>query len=102
MKCPKCAAWSSVLDTRAATDVSTKRRRKCANGHLFITFEVPPRLVRHDDIRVAVDAARKAKERARRDRGIVNSDEPASVLAKRYGISTVRVQTIRREYKETK
>ncbi len=35
MKCPQCAAWSSVKETR-----DIRRRRECANGHLFTTNEI--------------------------------------------------------------
>lgn len=36
MNCPKCDAWSEVLETRKGS----QRRRQCANGHRFSTVEV--------------------------------------------------------------
>lgn len=40
MNCPRCDAWSNVLDTRARDDGHrTERRRQCANGHVFATVE---------------------------------------------------------------
>ena len=35
MKCPMCAAWSNVIETR-----NHRRRRECGNGHRFTTQEV--------------------------------------------------------------
>ena len=41
MKCPTCAAWSDVRDTRPADKGHrTNRRRLCANGHVFRTTEL--------------------------------------------------------------
>lgn len=34
MKCPKCSAWSEVLQTNMP-----RRKRECANGHRFWTRE---------------------------------------------------------------
>lgn len=36
MKCPTCNSTTRVLETRG-----TRRRRECAQGHRFTTFEVP-------------------------------------------------------------
>lgn len=36
MKCPKCQAATSVVETR-----DPKRRRECVNGHRFSTLELP-------------------------------------------------------------
>jgi transcriptional regulator NrdR family protein len=35
VKCPKCNAWTDVLETR-----SPRRKRECANGHRFSTMEL--------------------------------------------------------------
>lgn len=35
MRCPKCNAWTDVLETR-----SPRRKRQCANGHRFTTMEL--------------------------------------------------------------
>ncbi len=41
MKCPKCGAWSSVLETRPIRGgLFLVRRRRCANEHRFTTHEV--------------------------------------------------------------
>jgi len=39
MKCPTCAAWASVKDTRQTPANTTRRRYECANGHGFRTLE---------------------------------------------------------------
>lgn len=49
MKCWHCAAWTEVLETRQVDDGYTlRRRRQCANGHRFDTFEVLPPIYRRD------------------------------------------------------
>lgn len=40
MKCAKCGAESSVLETRAFEHGTTSRRRECLNGHRFHTVEI--------------------------------------------------------------
>jgi len=39
MKCPQCDAWSLILETRSSP-IRYRRRRECANGHLFTTEEL--------------------------------------------------------------
>lgn len=39
MKCPRCGAWTSVLETRTRADGSKRRRYECANLHRFTTVE---------------------------------------------------------------
>lgn len=52
MKCPRCGAWTEVLETRQAADNVTRRRYECANEHRFTTIEllkpgsIPTRYVR--------------------------------------------------------
>lgn len=43
MKCPKCNAWTFVLESRAKDD-ATRRRYECANGHRITTEERPVRV----------------------------------------------------------
>ena len=38
MKCPTCAAWTSVEQTKNLGDF-VERRRRCANNHTFTTEE---------------------------------------------------------------
>ena len=39
MKCPTCGTWTEVLETRARSDGSRRRRYQCANLHRFNTEE---------------------------------------------------------------
>lgn len=40
MKCPECAGWTDIKDTRQNKERTVvTRRRQCANGHLFTTHE---------------------------------------------------------------
>ena len=40
MRCPICGGDSDVLDTRHSRSLVTRRRRACAEGHAFTTYEV--------------------------------------------------------------
>ena len=55
MKCIRCGAWTSVLETRQDGKVgSVRRRRSCANGcKCFATYEISG---------VAYDRLRKAEK----------------------------------------
>lgn len=90
MKCPKCGAWSRVLDTRGA-----QRRRECANLHRFSTVEVLPRLVRHLDVAKAKRAAINNADRWQRDKDILSSSLSSAELAVKHGLSVSRVNVIR-------
>lgn len=39
MRCPKCNAWTRVLQTRVRPDNTKTRRCECANLHRFTTVE---------------------------------------------------------------
>lgn len=39
MKCPRCGAWTEVLQTRTRQDGAKTRRYVCANEHRFTTLE---------------------------------------------------------------
>lgn len=40
MKCPKCGADSSVLESRVFEYETLRRRRECRSGHRFTTVEI--------------------------------------------------------------
>lgn len=79
MKCPHCAAWSSVLDTRGKS-----RRRECANGHRFRTVETVTGLPGNRVQKWARNQAIRADARG-------NSE-----LARVHGVSEARIREIRR------
>ena len=56
MKCWKCGAETSVVETRLREQGLT-RRRKCANGHRFTSVEVTL-----DELKLANSAVFKLKE----------------------------------------
>ena len=39
MNCPICDAWTDIKDTRNK-GTYVQRKRQCANGHTFTTYEV--------------------------------------------------------------
>lgn len=80
MKCPICAAWSNVLDTRGAT-----RRRECGNGHRFKTVE-----------RITGTTARPQKWA--RNLRVVNDPRGASEIARELGITEAAVRYIRKTH----
>lgn len=38
MPCPKCGAWTDIVETRKPEKNVYRRRYVCANGHKFITI----------------------------------------------------------------
>jgi transcriptional regulator NrdR family protein len=40
MNCPRCAAWTSVIETRKLQTNAVYRRLECANSHRFSTYEI--------------------------------------------------------------
>lgn len=59
MKCPRCGAWTDVLETRTRKDGTKHRRYECANEHRFTTIEQ----VKNDLIlRHVPDRANKSQE----------------------------------------
>ena len=49
MNCPRCGAWSSVLETRKTQDGHKRRRYECANLHRFSTLEYSLPMKANDD-----------------------------------------------------
>lgn len=97
MNCPTCGAWSEVTDTRAAPNDMIRRRRACANGHKFATFEVLPQVVRAAAGNAAATARASKASAARwaRDRAIARDTRPATQVAADHGITEARVRQIR-------
>lgn len=99
MRCPKCGAWSEVKETRADDNsFQTRRRRVCANSHLFTTYEVLPPLVRSKaecakTIRRAL-AAIQQWVRGREVAKAVRAGVPSKDLAAQYGISPGYVRKV--------
>lgn len=98
MICPTCGAWSEVSETRSAKQGMIKRRRVCANGHRFSTFEVLPQVVKaagSGNTASTAKAAAASAARWARDRSIARDLRPASQVAKDHGITEARVRQIR-------
>ncbi len=100
MRCPKCGAWSEVKETRADdASFKTKRRRICANKHLFTTYEVlPAALASTRDQRSTIRAARASIAQYRRNQAIVQELRAgASVAAVAYahGLTEARIRQVR-------
>lgn len=97
MKCPTCGAWSEVTETREAANGLTRRARRCANEHRFMTFEVLPQVIKAAGQNVAA-TARAAQDRVarwRRDHAIARDLRPAAQVARDHGITEARVRQIR-------
>ena len=104
MKCPTCAAPSSVAETRmSAEGYVLKRTRLCFNGHRFPTFEVDGAL-KATVYSFATRRERLAALRARATRWARNekikalaaAGEKHEVLALQFGLSPNMVSTIAR------
>jgi transcriptional regulator NrdR family protein len=96
MKCLKCGADSSVLDTRPYKDVLLRRRRKCFNEHIFATYEVHAgNLDKRTLATTARGVAEKSKAWQRKEHVRKNPEKPSLALAVELGITDARVRQIR-------
>ena len=101
MNCAKFGAWSSVAETRKADRGFTLvRRRTCANGHRFTTFEVLAPIYRHRPatVRNTVIAAEARSLRAKRDAAIVAAckTRTQTAVAIEFGVSRPLVSKVLR------
>ncbi|HRY90117.1 MAG TPA: hypothetical protein P5163_20095 [Rubrivivax sp.] len=101
MNCGKCGAWSSVGETRKADRGFTlARRRRCANGHTFTTYEVLAPIYRHRPsvVRKTVIAAEARGLRAKRDAAIVAAckTRTQAAVAIEFGVSRPMVSKVLR------
>lgn len=96
MKCPHCGAWSEVSETRATAD-GMRRRRDCANGHRFTTFEVLPQVLKAAKASPLAStwATPGSARRWARNQAIVADTRPAAEVAREHGITDKRVRQIR-------
>lgn len=95
MNCGKCGAWSSVAETRKVDGgLTLRRRRTCANGHRFTTYEVagPSALPARATIRAATKRATFAKRNALIVRAC--KTRPNTRVAAEFGITEARVRQI--------
>lgn len=97
-----CGAWSTVKETRG-----TKRRRVCANGHLFNTFEVHEFEAKSLEKRranlmrggAAAYAATRTKPEVKAHILIMlRTGDPHTTIAKIIGVSTKTIQKVKREH----
>lgn len=103
MRCPVCGASSEVKETRADdASFKTKRRRICANKHLFTTLEVLPAMLGSTrDQRSAIRAARASIGRFKRNQAIIQALRAgASVasVADAHRLTAVRVRQLRHTF----
>lgn len=101
MKCPTCAAWSNVLDTRDGPHETIRRRRECANGHRFFTFEMLAPARNPGSMQRAIQTVQARRSRWIRDQAIRRNADNLSraelALHHGLGIKTVRdIQAQRR------
>lgn len=86
MNCPKCNAWSRVIQTRLP-----KRVRECGNLHRFTTKEI---LVQtHED---------KKKEQETRQREVAMAEGTIQSVADHYNVDPKTVSLWRKKYRTPK
>lgn len=103
MKCPRCAAWTTVLATRQEGDYILKRTRRCANEcKPFVTREILANV--HGQMRRRLgDAHRTAERRAllyKRNKWIADALAKGTLtgrqIAAEVGVSESLVSLIKR------
>lgn len=85
MNCPKCDAWTRVIQTRLS-----RRVRECGNLHRFTTEEVL--IYIHDD---------KKKEQEDRRREVANAEGTIQNVADYYNVDPKTVTVWRKKYRNT-
>lgn len=96
MKCPVCGAWSEVLDTREGQNESTKRRRRCGNGHRFTTLEVHPTVLHMQAVEATARAISKRRALWKRDQAIRADNRLQHIIAADYGLRREAINRIKR------
>ena len=86
MKCPKCNAWTRVVETRGSFRV-----RECGNLHRFTTEEVF--VIDHED-------RKKMQEEKRRE--VAMAEGTIQSVATRYNVSDHSVIVWRKKYRTPK
>ena len=83
MKCPKCKAWTRVLETR-----SQYRVRECGNLHRFKTEELP-----------VIDFEERKKQQEDLRREVANAQGTHQSVAEKYGVCIQSVVNWRKKYR---
>lgn len=97
MMCPECGAWlHKVLETRQHPDEMIVRRRECANGHRFSTWEVHPTVVHKGSNLATQRAIRERRTLWQRDKQIRADTRPLKEIAATWGMTREHVVKIRR------
>ena len=101
MKCPTCGAWSNVLDTRDGPHETTKRRRECANGHRFYTFEMLAPARNPGSMQRAVKTVQSQRARWQRNQQIRRNPDglTRAEMALQMGLTEGAVRDIQHGYK---
>lgn len=100
MKCPTCAAWSGVLETRQQPDNTTRRRHRCANNcppfWTVQVLEATYTAAKHRNRAVQATNARRQAQRKRDEciRAWFAAGESRDVIGARFGITASRVWQI--------
>jgi hypothetical protein len=98
MNCQQCGAWSKVLDTRIFFKHLLQRRRQCANGHKFKTYEVfVGNLDRRTLPAVAAGMRRATAAWNRKEFVRKHPGDTAAWLSSMLGISQTRVKQLKKE-----
>jgi DNA-directed RNA polymerase sigma subunit (sigma70/sigma32) len=96
MRCLKCGAATSVLETREYKGLFLRRSRQCHNEHKFASYEVHAGALDKRQILSALAGQSAREKSARRARAVLrNPGKSAAELAGVLGISATRVRQIR-------
>lgn len=98
MKCPKCGAASSVLDTRVYKTVMLVRRRQCFNEcRTFKTYEVFAGNLDKSTLNTTASGhAKRVQAHSRKQTVLRQPNKTPRQLAEELGISEDRARKIRR------
>lgn len=95
MRCMHCDQDTSVIDTRAQGDGTIRRKRRCAAGHVFMTWESTANAQRlRENQRKAQRAYRERNPGSRKRTNLrraarleaQETGEPVETVYERYGV----------------
>lgn len=102
MNCPICGMRSHVaLSTERRHEFRIVNSRICDRGHRFTTSEVPLTFLADTrELACAIRNVERRIERYNRDLQIIADKRPATVVAKKFGITDTRVRQIRASFSD--
>ena len=103
MRCIDCGETTSVEETREHELSTIRRRRKCVNGHVNTTIEIPLEAFRlaSGSMRKRLESLSTTAAKAMRDDCIAVDQRPVAEIAQSHGVKKSLVYLIKARAKKS-